>query len=455
MRENTPNMVGVDIAKSHLDAHRLRTGEAARFGNDAAGFEELAGWIGAADRVVRVVYEATGRCHRAFEEALAGAGLPLARANPLRAALRAVDGAQREDGRGGRRGSGADGRRAGAAADGAAGRGAARPWGFDGGAGGAGAGPGGGAEPPEGPARGAAPAAVPAAAGAERAAAQGRGRGDRADAGLHSGRGKATAAGLLAAMPEPGGLDAKAAASLAGLAPVARESGQWRGRRFIQGGRARARRPLHMAAVAATRHNPDLDRKYRDLIGRGKPPKVALVAVMRKLLLLANALLRQNRLWTPRAGDEPAAAPPPRAADRHTAPATRFQPRPDTPNTGARANLEGWMHTQSQNQHLQHGYSFRYWNRLRLLVCGLAGSVPFKAVAPRGKSVACDGSAAHEFRKTTWETERCEMEGIEAVRDGFPRPRRAGVQRLAGGPAQGREAARHARRAVASSARSP
>ncbi len=70
-----------------------------------------------------------------------------------------------------------------------------------------------------------------------------------------------------------------------------------------------------MAAVAAVRHNPDLGRKYRDLIGRGKPPKVALVAVMRKLLLLANALLRQNRLWTPRAGDEPAAAPPAEAAE--------------------------------------------------------------------------------------------------------------------------------------------
>ena len=129
------------------------------------------------------------------------------------------------------------------------------------------------------------------------------------------GVGRATAAGLLAAMPEPGGLDAKAAASLAGLAPVARESGQWQGKRFIQGGRTRARRLLHMAAVAATRHNPDLGRKYRDLIGRGKPPKVALVAVMRKLLLLANALLRQNRLWTPRAGDEPAAAPPAEAAE--------------------------------------------------------------------------------------------------------------------------------------------
>ena len=63
------------------------------------------------------------------------------------------------------------------------------------------------------------------------------------------GVGRATAAGLLAAMPELGGLDAKAAASLAGLAPVARESGQWRGKRFIQGGRARVRRLLHMAAV--------------------------------------------------------------------------------------------------------------------------------------------------------------------------------------------------------------
>ena len=163
------------------------------------------------------------------------------------------------------------------------------------------------------------------------------------------GVGKVTAAGLLAAMPELGGLDAKAAASLAGLAPVARESGQWQGKRFIQGGRARARRLLHMAAVAAIRHNPDLDRKYRDLIGRGKPPKVALVAVMRKLLLLANALLRQNRLWTPRAGDEPAAAPPAEAANRHTAPATRFQPGLTLrhPKTGALANLRRCMRVQN------------------------------------------------------------------------------------------------------------
>ena len=82
MEQDTPNTVGVDIPKAHLDAHRLRTGEAARFDNDAAGFKELAVWIGAA---ACVVYEATGRYHRDFEEALAEAGLPLARANPLRA----------------------------------------------------------------------------------------------------------------------------------------------------------------------------------------------------------------------------------------------------------------------------------------------------------------------------------------------------------------------------------
>ena len=83
------------------------------------------------------------------------------------------------------------------------------------------------------------------------------------------------------------------------------------------------RRLLYMAAVAAVRHNPDLGRKYRDLIGRGKPPKVVLVAVMRKLLLLANALLRQNRPWTPRAGDEPTAAPPAEAAEEAGQPPAR------------------------------------------------------------------------------------------------------------------------------------
>ena len=89
-----------------------------------------------------------------------------------------------------------------------------------------------------------------------------------------------------------------AAASLAGLAPVTRESGNWKGYSFIQGGRHRVRTLLYMPAVVAIQHNPDLKRKYEALLARGKPLKVALTAVMRKLLVLANALVQQDRTWT-------------------------------------------------------------------------------------------------------------------------------------------------------------
>ncbi len=112
------------------------------------------------------------------------------------------------------------------------------------------------------------------------------------------GVGSVTAAGLLTDMPELGGLHAKAAASLAGLAPQARDSGRWRGRRFVQGGRRRVRQRLYMAAVSASRCNPDLQRVYTRLSSAGKPPKVALTAVMRKLVVLANALLADDRLWS-------------------------------------------------------------------------------------------------------------------------------------------------------------
>ena len=91
----------------------------------------------------------------------------------------------------------------------------------------------------------------------------------------------------------------EAAASLAGLAAVPRESGTWQGRAFIRGGRARARRLLYMPAVAALRWNPDLAEVNRRLSERGKPGKVALVAVMRKLIVLANTLVRQDRTWLP------------------------------------------------------------------------------------------------------------------------------------------------------------
>ena len=108
-----------------------------------------------------------------------------------------------------------------------------------------------------------------------------------------------TAAGLIVHMPELGTLTGPRAASLAGLAPVTRESGHWKGRGFIQGGRHQVRRLLYMPALVAVQHNPDLKRKYEALVARGKPPKVALTAVMRKLLILANALVQQDRTWTP------------------------------------------------------------------------------------------------------------------------------------------------------------
>jgi transposase len=91
------------------------------------------------------------------------------------------------------------------------------------------------------------------------------------------------------------------AASLVGLAPVANDSGQTRGKRSIRGGRARARKALDMAALNAIRFNPQFKSKYQAMIKAGKPAKVAIVAVMRKLIILANALLRDRRKWSPAA----------------------------------------------------------------------------------------------------------------------------------------------------------
>ena len=110
---------------------------------------------------------------------------------------------------------------------------------------------------------------------------------------------RVTATGLLTQMPALGRLDAKAVASLAGLAPVTRQSGAWQGRSVIQGGRAPARRLLYMPALAATRSNPDLRATYRQLVAEGTPRKVAVVAVMRTRLVLANARLDQDRCWLP------------------------------------------------------------------------------------------------------------------------------------------------------------
>jgi transposase len=97
-------------------------------------------------------------------------------------------------------------------------------------------------------------------------------------------------------MPELGALEAGQAASLVGLAPIARQSG----RAFVRGGRASVRQALYMPALVATRFNPDLKAKYTQPLDAGKPAKVALTAIMRKLIILANALLKANRRWAPK-----------------------------------------------------------------------------------------------------------------------------------------------------------
>ena len=115
------------------------------------------------------------------------------------------------------------------------------------------------------------------------------------------GVGRLTALAILIEMPELGQIENKAAASLAGLAPIARDSGRKQGKRFIHGGRAGLRQALYMPALVAARFNPQLKAKYHALIDAGKPPKLAITAIMRKLLILANALLRDRRAWAPTA----------------------------------------------------------------------------------------------------------------------------------------------------------
>ena len=113
------------------------------------------------------------------------------------------------------------------------------------------------------------------------------------------GVGIATAIALIVGLAEIGSLSAKEAAMLVGLAPIACDSGQSSGPRHIKGGRAHVRRALYMAALSAARFNPALRAFHDRLIKKGKLAKVALTAVMRKLLVLANTLVRENRKWEP------------------------------------------------------------------------------------------------------------------------------------------------------------
>lgn len=102
---------------------------------------------------------------------------------------------------------------------------------------------------------------------------------------------------LIAELPELGTLNRRQVAALAGLAPWTRQSGQWRGRSFIGGGRAGVRAALFMGALSATRCNPRLKTFHQRLIDAGKPKKVAIIAVARKLLTILNAILRDKTPW--------------------------------------------------------------------------------------------------------------------------------------------------------------
>ena len=308
MTQTLPQTIGIDISKKTLDAHAHPCGEERQFANTAVGFKALAKWLEQWP-VDRIAYEATGTYHFALEQALRDQ--PLVKINPLRA----------------RRFAQATGTLAKTDRIDAAllARLAAT------------------LQPEIRPVRSSQLAELAELMNArdglvrDRTALKNREKNltlpllkrqtkqrldqiakqleaidaqaqalINADASLArkreiivsiKGLGPITAAQIIATMPELGTLENKQAASLAGLAPMTRQSGQWNGKAHIHAGRANVRQSLYMPALVAARFNPDLKAKYTQLIALGKPAKVAITAVMRKLIVMANALLKADRLW--------------------------------------------------------------------------------------------------------------------------------------------------------------
>ena len=308
----TEDSIGVDVSKDNLDAHRLSDGASARFANTAKGFRALAKWLGC-EPPARVVYEPTGPYHAAFEKRFAGK-LPLVKVNPLQAHRFAQSKGMR------------------AKTDKADARvlalmGAAFTL------------------EPDAPmsqnlrdlkelriARSALvkdrtrlknrlhtlTLAFAVKQAKARLALISRQLIDidveiaaciakdqpiaHKQAILRSipGIGEVAAAAILIECPEVGTMTGAQIASLSGLAPMTRQSGKWTGKAFIQGGRKHLRDALYMPALVAARFNPDLKRKYQAMIANGKPPKVALTALMRKLIELANTLVQNDRKWVPK-----------------------------------------------------------------------------------------------------------------------------------------------------------
>ena len=305
-------IIGIDISKQHLDLHRLPDQATRRVSNSPTGLRELISWIGKRT-VTRIVFEATGAYHRTLEQTLGKAGLPLCKVNPrqarrfgealaLNAKTDAVDAAMLA--------------RLGTTLD-----------------------------PEIRPAPSELLTSLQELQSARRALIKDRtatiNRGDTVTIGLLKRQNKQrldqidrqlravekqikdliaqdealsrrwhilcsipgiaeqTAATLLIDMPELGQLDAKQAGCLAGLAPITRQSGSWIGKAYIKGGRRLVRQALFMPALVACRYNPDLKRKYAQMIANGKPKKVAIIAIMRKIIVMANALIKQDRSWMP------------------------------------------------------------------------------------------------------------------------------------------------------------
>jgi len=311
MSQYTPITVGIDVSKAHLDTHLHPLGSSRRFDNDRKGWQALCAWI-AGTPPERIVYEATGPYHRGVERHLAQQGFAVARLDPrrVRRFAEALGIAAKTD-----------------PVD-------ARVLAHFGAV----------LEPAPTTLYGPVLECLKELVAARRALVRQRTRianksktassrllkrqlrqsqklthrqideidaecrelvqTDPALAPRHDillsipAIGEVTAMTLLADMPELGTLNDKQVASLMGVAPVARDSGTFKGKRHIRGGRAQVRQAVYMATLVATRYNPDMKRKYHALIASGKPPKVALTAVMRKLAILANALIRDDRSWS-------------------------------------------------------------------------------------------------------------------------------------------------------------
>ena len=113
------------------------------------------------------------------------------------------------------------------------------------------------------------------------------------------GAGKGTSATLIAFFSELGSIGNKQVAALLGVAPYTNESGNYNKKSIIREGRALPRKMLYMPTLSAVQHNPDFKKFYERLREEGKPSKIALIAVMRKFIILANVLLTENRKWAP------------------------------------------------------------------------------------------------------------------------------------------------------------